>query len=55
MHAAAASGALRVANQEISGALLGGEGVRRFAYTHQILVRAVLGATGGALGDATAT
>ncbi|RFU88482.1 TetR family transcriptional regulator [Streptomyces triticagri] len=52
MHAAAASGALRVANEEIGKALLGGADVRRFPPAHQLLAQAVRSATGGAVGDA---
>lgn len=51
-HAAAASGALRVVNEEIGEALLGGADVRRFAHAHQLLAQAVRSATGGAVGDA---
>ncbi|UNS98138.1 TetR family transcriptional regulator [Streptomyces tubbatahanensis] len=49
VHAAAASGALRVVNEEIGGALLGGADVRRFAHAHQLLARAIRSATGGAV------
>ncbi|MFK4105728.1 TetR/AcrR family transcriptional regulator [Streptomyces sp. NPDC019531] len=54
-HAAAASGALRVVNEEISEALLGGADVRQFAHAHQLLAHAVRSATGGAVGDAATT
>ncbi|WP_228034149.1 TetR/AcrR family transcriptional regulator [Streptomyces spongiae] len=55
VHAAAASGALRVVNEEIGDALLGGADARQFAYVHQLLAQAVRNATGGAVGDAATT
>ncbi|MCX4905385.1 TetR/AcrR family transcriptional regulator [Streptomyces sp. NBC_00878] len=55
VHAAAASGALRVVNEEIGDALLGGADVRRFAHAHQLLAQAIRSATGGAVGDAATT
>ncbi|GAA1122683.1 hypothetical protein [Streptomyces javensis] len=55
MHAAAASGALRVVNEEISEALLGGADVRQFAHAHRLLAQAVRSVTGGEVGDAATT
>ncbi|MEU6450023.1 TetR family transcriptional regulator [Streptomyces sp. NPDC046979] len=55
VHAAAASGALRVVNEEIGNALLGDADVRQFAHAHQLLAQAIRTATGGAVGDATTT
>ncbi|MFJ5224204.1 TetR/AcrR family transcriptional regulator [Streptomyces sp. NPDC088400] len=55
VHAAAASGALRVVNEETGDALLNSADPRQFAYTHQLLARAVRNATGGAVGDAATT
>ncbi|MFD3373776.1 MULTISPECIES: TetR/AcrR family transcriptional regulator [unclassified Streptomyces] len=55
VHAAAASGALRVVNEEIGEALLGGADARRFTYAHQLLAQVVRNATGGAVGDAATT
>lgn len=55
VHAAAASGALRVVNEEIGEALLGAADPRQFAHAHQILAQAIRSATGGAVGDAATT
>ncbi len=55
MYAAAASGALRIVNETIGDALLGGADVRQFAHAHRLLAQAVRSATGGAVGDTTTT
>jgi AcrR family transcriptional regulator len=55
VHAAAASGALRVVNEEIGEALLDGAGVRQLAHAHRLLAQAVRSAMGGAVGEAATT
>ena len=55
LHAAAASAALRVVNEDIGAALLRGGDPREFADAAERVARAVRGATGGALGDAVAS
>ncbi|MCC4316201.1 MULTISPECIES: TetR/AcrR family transcriptional regulator [Streptomyces] len=51
LHAAAASAALRVINEEIGAALLGGTDPREFADAPERVAHAVRNATGGAVGD----
>jgi AcrR family transcriptional regulator len=54
LHAAAASAALRVLNEEIGAALLDGADPAQFADASERVARAVRDATGGAIGDAVA-
>lgn len=54
LHAAAASAALRVVNEDIGAALLGGADPREFADAADRVARAVREATGGAVGDPVA-
>jgi AcrR family transcriptional regulator len=51
LHAAAASAALRVINEDIGAALLEGTDPREFADAPERVARAVRNATGGAVGD----
>ncbi len=51
LHAAAASAALRVINEDIGAAVLEGADARTFADTPERVAHAVRGATGGAVGD----
>ncbi|MFD7505458.1 TetR/AcrR family transcriptional regulator [Streptomyces sp. NPDC059850] len=54
LHAAAASAALRVFNEEIGAALLDGADPAQFADASERIAHAVRTATGGAIGDAVA-
>ncbi|MFH8490821.1 TetR/AcrR family transcriptional regulator [Streptomyces longisporoflavus] len=54
LHAAAASGALRVLNEHIGAALLDGEDPAQFADAAERVASAVRRATGGAVGDPVA-
>jgi len=51
LHAAAASAALRVINEDVGAALLGGADPREFADAPERIAHAVRTATGGAVGD----
>jgi MftR C-terminal domain len=54
LHAAAASAAIRVLNEDIGAALLDGADPAQFTDASERMARAVRRATGGAIGDAVA-
>jgi hypothetical protein len=55
LHAAAASAALRVINEDIGAAILGGADLGEFADAPERVAHAVREATGGAVGDPIAS